>query len=388
MRRARELARRALGRPADPVTPALPEALTELARRGPTVLGPTFGGATDAALSVAVVMPSFRQGSGGHATIVHLASALAARGHAVSLWLEDFEQRHARDGSALTGRQFVDWFGGAELELHCDFSAWQGADVAVATGWQTVPRVLLLPGVSGRAYLVQDHEPEFYPTSAQSLFAAETYRQGLHCVAASPWLAQLLRDRYGASSSSFDLAVDHAVYSPRDESRRDDTVAFYARAATPRRAVPLGLLALGELTRRRPGVRIALFGGDAHADFHHEALGTVRSADLATLYRQATVGMVFSLTNPSLVGLEMMACGLPCVELDSEPMRASFGVAGPLRLTPPEPLTLCSTIEALLDDEAERRRLGDAGLAFVQGRTWSRAAEQVEAGLRHALVPR
>ena len=76
----------------------------------------------------------------------------------------------------------------------------------------------------------------------------------------SPWLARLLRERYGVEASSFDLGVDHETYKALPTHRRDDLVLFYARAVTPRRAVPLGLLALEELKRRRPEVEVALFG--------------------------------------------------------------------------------------------------------------------------------
>ena len=56
------------------------------------------------------------------------------------------------------------------------FADWYGADVAVATGWQTVFPVLEQHGVRARAYLINDHEPEFYATSVESIWAAETYR--------------------------------------------------------------------------------------------------------------------------------------------------------------------------------------------------------------------
>ena len=159
-----------------------------------------------------------------------------------------------------TAALFTDFFGPLVGPVHAGFAGWDGADVAMATGWQTVAQVLRLPGAGARAYLVQDHEPEFYPTSAEREWATWTYGQGLHCIAASPWLADLLRQRYGASATSFDLGIDHERYRPADVTRRNDQVLFYARAVTPRRAVPLGLLALAELHRRRPEVEIALFG--------------------------------------------------------------------------------------------------------------------------------
>ena len=45
---------------------------------------------------------------------------------------------------------------------------------------------------------------------------------------------------------------------------------------------------------------------------------------LANLYRQCTVGFVLSGTNYSLVPNEMMACGLPVVDIDAEHTRVSY----------------------------------------------------------------
>ncbi|HTC71845.1 MAG TPA: glycosyltransferase family 4 protein, partial [Solirubrobacteraceae bacterium] len=296
------------------------------------------------------------------------------------------EGRHARESAALTKRSFAEFFDAGALEVHTDLREWHGADVALATGWQTVARTLLLPGCAARAYLVQDHEPDFYPASAETLWAQDSYRQGLHCVAASPWLAELLRSRYGASAGHLDLAVDHDLYRPSGD-RSSDLVAFYARAVTPRRAVPLGLLALGELSRRRPDLGLVLYGEDRPlaVDFPHRNAGVLQGRRLAELYGEASVGMVLSLTNPSLVGLEMMACGLPCVELASEPMLASFGRDGPLQLAEPTPLALCDAIEALIDDPERREQASQAGLALMATRTWQQAGSQLQDGLRAAL---
>jgi glycosyltransferase involved in cell wall biosynthesis len=366
---------------------ALPASLLALARSGPAPLTPGRPGPEEP-LEIATVIPSFRRGSGGHATIVHLMRELTRLGHRVSLWLEDCEGRHSREPGALTKSSFAEFFDAEGLDLHVGPDGWSGADVVLATGWQTVARALLLPGAKARAYLVQDHEPDFYGASAERLLAEQTYRQGLHCIAASPWLADLLRTRYGAGATHFDLAVDHDVYRPAGEPRRENLVAFYARAVTARRAVPLGLLALAELSRRRPDVEIALFGEDRPlaVPFEHTNLGVLPARELAGLYARATAGMVFSLTNPSLIGLEMMACGLPCVELASESMVATFGNNGPLELVKPDPRALCAALEQLLGDPPARENAGRAGLDMMAGRTWERAAEQVHAGLLAALA--
>ena len=106
---------------------------------------------------------------------------------------------------------------------------------------------------------------------------------------------------------------------------------------------------------------------------------------LARAYSEATVGLVLSLTNPSLIPQEMLACGLPCVDVASESMLATYGADGPATLAAPEPIALCEAIEALLDDPARRARQGADGLRWAAARTWPAAAGQVQEGLRAAV---
>ena len=371
-----------------PLRVVLPSCQAQAMAEGPVALRGDAAALVDApSLRVAAVVPSFRRGSGGHATIANLLRGLEALEHRTSVWVLDDEGRHASESAAETAALFHEFFGPLAGPVRVGFEGWTGADVAMATGWQTVAQVLRLPGASARAYLVQDHEPEFYPTSAERDWAAWTYRQGLHCIAASPWLADLVRTRYGAGATSFDLGIDHERYRPADVQRRADRVLFYARAVTPRRAVPLGLLALQELHRRRPQIEIALFGEarPIAAPFPYRPLGVLEAGDLARAYSEATVGLVLSLTNPSLIPQEMLACGLPCVDVASESMLATYGADGPATLAAPEPIALCDAIEALLDDPARRARQAADGLRWAAARTWPAAAAQVEAGLRAAV---
>ena len=395
--RLRVLARRAraaAGRAPAPEPQRLrqPPAMLEALRDGPLALASGAAQRAEAAaLSVAVAIPQFRRGSGGHKTIADLVRGLEARGHRVELLLVDEEDRHAGADDAAVQTSFRTFFGPVAAPLRrLDPDAFGGADVILATGWQTVPAVLRLPGARARAYLVQDHEPEFYPTSIEREWAAWTYRQGLHAICASPWLAGVVRSDYRASASSFDLGVDHTTYRPPTTptaARRSDQVLFYARPTTPRRAVPLGVLALQELHRRRPTVEIALFGEARPLEtaFPHRHLGVLPPAALAEAYARATVGVVLSLTNPSLVPTEMLACGLAVVDLAVASMVQTFGADGPLELVRPDPLALCDALERLLDDAALREQRARAGVAFVAGRTWDHAAAQVEDGLRAAL---
>src|SRR5947207_3526467 len=296
------------------------EAIAEYARSGPAALAPGAGeAAARPSTQLAFVIPWFFEGSGGHTTIVDIARRLEERGHDCSLWLHDPGGHHEGTSDEALATQVRDWFGPLRGPVRRGFGDWQGADVVVATGWQTVHRVLLLEGARARAYLVQDHEPDFYPRSAESRWAEETYRLGLHCITAGRWLRDLMTQNYGASASWFELGVDHDVYYPREVERSDAGVLFYARTITPRRAVPLGLLALEELARREPASKFFLFGDERKpaASFEYGHLGVLGADELAEAYSRACVGLVLSMTNYSLLAQEMMACGLPCVELET-----------------------------------------------------------------------
>jgi glycosyltransferase involved in cell wall biosynthesis len=353
-------------------------------REGPAAVAPGAGErASAASLAVAVVVPWLLEGSGGHTTILNIVRALEARGHELSLWVHDPAGRGSGDASA----QVHEWFGGMSGRVVSGLDGWDGADVVLATGWQTVHATAMLPGVRARAYLVQDHEAEFHPTSAESRWSDETYRLGFHCITAGRWLRDLVTQNYGATASWFDLGIDHSLYRPLEAERSDRTVLFYSRTTTPRRAVPLGLLALAELKRRMPDVHVKLFGDPrrAGAGFEHEDLGVLSGRELAEEYARATAGMVLSLTNYALVAQEMVACGLPAVELDTPSIRAAFHREPPMELAQFGVTALADALERLLSDPDLRERRRAAGLAAVRDRTWEAAAEQVEAGLREAL---
>jgi glycosyltransferase involved in cell wall biosynthesis/GT2 family glycosyltransferase len=396
-RRAISLERRAGTAPPDGplVPPTLGEpiwsAIGDLSRHGPApLLEPVPGSSERERLHVAFVIPPFARGSGGHNSIFQMLLRLERIGHTCSIWVYDPLGRHATEWPAVLRRRVVEEFAPVRAPVFKGFDDWYGADVVVATGWETAYPVMRLHGCRARVYLVHDHEPEFFATSAESLWAERTYSFDLFPISGSTWLRDLLEERYGRSGTWFRFGVDHDVYRPLGLERDRRTVLFYSRDATPRRAVPLGLLALDELWRRRPDVRIVLFGDHERTDttFPYEHLGIVGTGELARRYNKSAVGLCLSLTNYSLIPQEMMACGLPCVDLAGRCPEAVFGRDGPVELAEADPIALADAIEALLDDEERWRARSESGLAFVADASWDLAARQVEEGLREALRQR
>jgi glycosyltransferase involved in cell wall biosynthesis/SAM-dependent methyltransferase len=362
--------------------------IARLLRDGPARLrDPVAGMAARDCLHLAFVIPPFGIGSGGHNIVFQLVHQLEQRGHTCSIWVFDPFEERANEWPAVMRRTIVENFAAVRAPLHKGFDHWRGADVVVATGWQTVYAALGLAGVRARAYLINDHEPEFYATSVESRWAELTYRMGLYGICGSPWLRDLYAMRYGGVGGAFQYGVDHTVYRPLGLARRTDTVVFYARPATGRRAVALGLLALAELHARRPDVRIVMFG-ETHpmaAPFPYDHLGVASPERLAELFNEATVGLCLSMTNYSLIPQEMLACGLPCVDLLGASAESVFGRDGPVTLAPFDADALAGALERLLGDDELRRHRADQGAAFVAENSWAAAAGEVERQLRTAL---
>ena len=93
-------------------------------------------------LRLALVIPPFSRGSGGHNTLFQIFSRLEQRGHACSVWLADYHG-HARDlWPAVLRHDINEFFATFNGPVYKGFDSWQGADVAIATGWQTVHATL------------------------------------------------------------------------------------------------------------------------------------------------------------------------------------------------------------------------------------------------------
>jgi glycosyltransferase involved in cell wall biosynthesis len=132
-----------------------------------------------------------------------------------------------------------------------------------------------------------------------------------------------------------------------------------------------------------------LFGSSQRKQlpFMAEDLGIVPPRRLAALYRQAAAGIVFSLTTHSLVAHEMMASGLPTVEVEGANVESALGASGDLvELAARRPDAIADAVERLLDDRDAAATMARRARDFVAERTWERAGDQVEGARRDFLA--
>ncbi len=135
-------------------------------------------------------------------------------------------------------------------------------------------------------------------------------------------------------------------------------------------------------------MRVVLFGSNvvASAPIPCTNLGVQPPSELAALYRRASAGVVFSLTTHSLVAQEMMASGLPLVELNGDNVASALGKSGGrAMLVDPRPDAIADALGRILDEPGEAAAMARRARAFVESLTWERAGDQVESAL-HAFL--
>lgn len=341
-------------------------------------------GATFASERINWVIPDFYGSSGGHRTIFRMTRALEEAGYEVNFHI--FGETHYVSDSEATEVMRTFYFP-LKASVHVGVAEMRPAEFCVASSWETAYAVRDFNACRRKIYFVQDFEPAFYPASAEMMLAEETYRFGFECVCAGRWLAQKMLG-YGSRAESFDLAYDPAIYFAGPGPRGKRRVVFYARHETRRRGTELGLLALALLKERLPEVEVVIFGSDElpyRLPFEFTAAGILSERELADLYRGATAGLSVSLTNYSLVPQEMLACGLPVVEMNLPALRAAYPDEGPgIRLAPPTPAGIADALAEVLSlNEPELRREREGAESLVASLSWSQAGRVLVNFLRH-----
>lgn len=325
------------------------------------------------------IIPDFDVGGGGHMTIFRMVKWLEFFGHRCTVWVnwQNFDRDDAeREELLLKHYQVLR----ASVRTLSSSQSFEGVDALIATSWDTAYIVSDAKGPKKKFYFVQDFEPFFNPVGAHSLAAELTYGFGMACICASPWLERLMRER-GSQAHSFLLAADECYGPPKLRgSNAPLRIAVYARTHTARRATELALLALEVLAEQGEVFHVDFFGTDQTFDetpFSATNWGIVDGPTLAKLYGEADIGVCFSATNYSLVPQEMMACGLPVVELDTESTREAYPDRVVL-MAKPDPYVIAEKLALLLHDASERRALAERGANWVRTLSWENAARDVE----------
>ena len=315
-------------------------------------------------------IPPFGFGSGGHLNIFRYVNYLEQAGFECRIIIAG----DCQEVSLKTlHTNICEWFFPIQASVYlCDENT-PPAFISIATSWQTAYYVKKFRASRLYYYFVQDYEPFFYARGSEYAWAEETYRFGFKGITAGKWLADKLASEYQMETVSFGFSYDKALYKPIPKRQpATQRLFFYARPVTSRRAFELGILALQKVYEQRPETEFVLAGWDTSSyviPFPHLNAGVVPLAQLPDLYSQCDVALVLSLTNVSLLPLELMACNCAVVSnrgsnvewlLDEQVVKYSEPTVSALSLS----------ITELFDDEEELTRLRNRGQMFAETTSW------------------
>lgn len=339
---------------------------------------------------IAWIVPSLIEGSGGHRTIFQNIQALIDAGHECHVFVETKGNQPFARGTPEYERvvhQMRGFFGFECPNVHLGWHVKGDFDLVFATAWYTARFVAGLP-IRRKAYFVQDFEALFMPMGDGYLIAENSFRLGLTPLTIGRWLTSKLRREFDSYGTFFEFCADGKVYRPLGRPRQR-AVCVICQPEKPRRCPVLSVESMGIIKHHHPDVKVYLYGSREKPNtwFEHTNLGLVNVEQCNELYNTCQVGLCISSSNPSRIPFEMMAAGLPVVDIHRENNVYDMPEGGVL-LADQRPEAIARAILSLLDDPAKRESMSTFGVQYMKPRTLERGFAQFVAGVELILSDR
>lgn len=313
---------------------------------------------------IAWVVPGpIGEGGGGHNTIFRHANNLIDNGYTCDLYVTGDPERMPVD----IYNDICKWYGEIKGDVYNDLeNPVKNYDLVIATGWDTAEVVKKMPGKE-KLYFIQDYEPWFFGMGDRYMDAKKTYKYGFKNASIGKWLPKKLNKEFGIDVAPFSFGAELDIYHPIKNIKKEDAVCFIYQPIKARRCVDWGLKALQIVHELRPEVKIYLYGSPKATikEKNIEHLGILKVEECNELYNKCKVGLCLSSSNPSRVPFEMMAAGLPVVDLHLENNLYDFPEEGCL-LAEPEPKAIAAAILKILDDSKLQKELSRGGEKYMK----------------------
>ena len=330
-------------------------------------------------MRAAWVLPSLIEGSGGHRTILQNVQYLIRKGHECDVYVED--KGEVKNSEELR-RQAETLFGKHNCRFILGYDIQGEYDIIFATAWFTAKVVRDCNSSAVKAYFIQDFEALFNPMGDGYILACNSYGYGLKPVTIGRWLSHKMQTEYRTPSRYFDFCADRRIYRPLPEAKKEHAICFVYQPDKPRRCSVLGIEALGIVKFLRPDVKIYLYGSNIKGNvwFEHENLGIIPLEKCNALYNKCEVGLCISSSNPSRIPFEMMAAGLPVVDLYMENNFYDMPNEG-VRLAHTTPESIAQALIEILDHKETAAEMSEAGKRYMADKDLEHGFEQFYAAV-------
>ena len=330
-------------------------------------------------MRAAWVLPSLIEGSGGHRTILQNVQYLVRKGYECDVYVED--KGEVKNSEELR-RQAETLFGKHDCRFILGYDIQGEYDIIFATAWFTAKVVRDCNSKAVKAYFIQDFEALFNPMGDGYILACNSYGYGLKPVTIGRWLSHKMQTEYRTPSRYFDFCADRRIYRPLPEAKKEHAICFVYQPDKPRRCSVLGIEALGIVKFLRPDVKIYLYGSNIKGNvwFEHENLGIIPLEKCNALYNKCEVGLCISSSNPSRIPFEMMAAGLPVVDLYMENNFYDMPNEG-VRLAHTTPESIAQALIEILDHRETAAEMSEAGKRYMADKDLEHGFEQFYAAV-------
>ena len=317
------------------------------------------------AKKIAWIIPSPIKGSGGIRTMIQNANFLVRQGFECDIYVEE---DYVNTNESMKQR-IINFYGECLCDVYVGIDFKKEYDLAFATYSIKTPDYLyyMKNNVKRKAYFIQDFEPWFEPMGGLYLDMEHTYKYGLNGVSIGKWLAYKLQHEFNQPMNYFSFCADTNVYKKLDNVEKENAVCFIFQPEKPRRCSNIGIRALLLVKALRPDVKIYLYGSDVDIklDVEMENLHIMPIDKCNELYNKCKVGVCMSSSNPSRIPFEMMAAGLPVVDLYRENNLYDIPEDGVL-LADTSPEAIATAIIKILDDDKLQQSMSKKGYEFMK----------------------
>ena len=312
--------------------------------------------------TVAWIIPGLLKGSGGHRTIIQNVNAMMKDGYKCDIYVEDYENLLPTELS----QKINEYYGECNADIFSGWTLTKEYDMLIATAFNTVETVIKAE-CPKKLYFIQDFEPYFFAMGDYYIMSENTYKYDISGITIGKWLTAKMQKEYNLKSTYFNFCADLDVYKPLKNQKKENAICYIFQPAKPRRCDKLALKALQIVQKVKPDLKIYLYGSPACEvqNLNVENLGILSTEECNKLYNRCKVGICMSASNPSRIPFEMMAAGLPVVELYKENNLYDFPNDGCL-LADTTPEAIATAIIKILEDEKLQKELSTNGIKFMK----------------------
>lgn len=319
--------------------------------------------------AIAWCIPVPLKGSGGFRTIFRKAQEFSRRGYMSDFYIVSYDCGIWFSPETIE-RDIREWFDYVPDHVYVADALVGEYDACIATAWSTA-RFVARQSSGCKLYFVQDYEPWFYPMEYNEIEAEYSYRFGLRPITIGRWLSHKIAEQVHHAVPYCEFGADDTIYHPIEGFLKERAVCAIYQPEKNRRLPGLLMDAIRVLLMADSSVHVYLYGANDNRNYPRLRLPRVTYLNLLSaedcnkLYNRCSCGISLSGSNPSRIPFEMMAAGLPTIEMYRENNLYDFP-EGSILLVEPKPSSIASSVLRLLDDCSLASSLRASGAAFMR----------------------